>query len=137
MLSGLAWQWSRLCACNAGGMGLNPGRGTKIQHACHLCPRKKKEICVVVALMCCAEVPFIISYRYSYLIASLVAQWFKTPPAMQEMQGTRVQSLGREDPLEKEMATHSSIVAWRILWSEEPGGLQSTGQQKSRTRLSY
>ena len=99
--------------------------------------KKKKEICVVVALMCCAEVPFIISYRYSYLIASLVAQWFKTPPAMQEMQGTRVQSLGREDPLEKEMATHYSIVAWRILWSEEPGGLQSTGLQKSRTRLSY
>ena len=61
----------------------------------------------------------------------------KIPPAMQEMQGTQVQSLGREDPLEKEMATHSSIVAWRILWSEEPGGLQSTGLQMSRTRLSY
>ena len=45
-------------------------------------------------------------------------------PAMQE---TQVQSLGWEDPLEKGMATHSSILAWRILWSEEPGGLQSMG----------
>ena len=51
------------------------------------------------------------------------------------MQETRVQSLGWEDPLEKEMATHSSILAWRIPWTEEPGGLQSMGSQ-SRTRLS-
>ena len=43
---------------------------------------------------------------------------------------TWVQSLGQEDPLEKEMATHSSIVAWRIPWTEEPGGLQSMGSQK-------
>ena len=41
-----------------------------------------------------------------------------------------VQSLGQEDPLEKEMATHSSILAWEILWTEEPGGLQSMGSQK-------
>ena len=47
-----------------------------------------------------------------------------------------VQSLGREDPLEKEMATHSSILAWRIPWAEEPGGLQSMESQKSRTKLS-
>ena len=46
------------------------------------------------------------------------------------MQETRVQSLGQEDPLEKEMATHSSILAWRIPWTEEPGGLQSTGLQR-------
>ena len=45
------------------------------------------------------------------------------------MQETRVQSLGREDPLEKEMATHSNVLAWRIPWTEEPGGLQSTGSQ--------
>ena len=50
----------------------------------------------------------------------------KTPPTMQE---TLVQSLGWEDPLEKEMATHSSILVWRIPWTEEPGGLQSTGLQ--------
>ena len=51
--------------------------------------------------------------------ASLVAQTVKNPPAIQE---TQVQSLGQEDPLEKGMATHSSIVAWRISWTEEPGG---------------
>ena len=49
---------------------------------------------------------------------------------MQEMQETRVQSLGLEDPLEKEMATHSSILAWKIPWTEEPGGLQSMGLQR-------
>ena len=51
------------------------------------------------------------------------------------MQETWVQSLGQEDPMEKEMATHSSILAWEIPWTEEPGGLQSTGLQ-SRTWLS-
>ena len=56
----------------------------------------------------------------------MVAQRLKRLPAMQE---TSVRSLGREDPLEKEMATHSSILAWRIPWMEEPGGLQSTGSQ--------
>jgi len=45
---------------------------------------------------------------------------------------TWVRSLGQEDPLEKEMATHSSILAWRIPWTEEPGGIQSTGSQKVR-----
>ncbi|MES9130246.1 hypothetical protein ABEQ10_11990, partial [Cutibacterium acnes] len=60
---------------------------------------------------------------------SLVAQRVKNPPAMQE---TWVQSLGWEDPLEKEMATHSSILAWRIPWTEEPGGLQSMGSQRVR-----
>ena len=50
-------------------------------------------------------------------------------PAMQE---TWVQSLGQEDPLEEEMATHSSILAWRIPWTEEPGGLQSMESQKVR-----
>ena len=54
----------------------------------------------------------------------LVAQTVKSLPAMQE---TRVQSLGQEDLLEKEMATHSSILAWKIPWTEEPGGLQSMG----------
>ena len=48
----------------------------------------------------------------------------------------RVQSLGWEDPLKEEMATRSSILAWRIPWTEEPGGLQSMGLQKSRTQLS-
>ena len=61
------------------------------------------------------------------LRASLVAQRLKHLPAMQE---TWVWFLGWEDPLEKEMATQSSILAWRIPWTEEPGGLQSTGSQR-------
>ena len=48
------------------------------------------------------------------------------------MQETEVPSLIQEDPLEKEMATHSSILAWKILWTEDPGGLQSMGSQKSQ-----
>ena len=62
--------------------------------------------------------------------ASLVAQRSKRLPAMRE---TRVQSLDREDPLEKEMATHSSILAYRISWTEEPGRPQSMGSQESDT----
>ena len=62
-------------------------------------------------------------------LASPVAQTVKNLPARQE---TRVSSLGREDPLEKEMATHSSTLAWRIPWTEEPGGLQSMGLQRVR-----
>ena len=54
----------------------------------------------------------------------------KNLPAMQETQETWIHSLGQEDPLEKEMATHSSILAWRIPWAEEPGGLQSVGVTK-------
>ena len=65
-----------------------------------------------------------------YKVASLVAQSVKNPPAMWE---TWVQSLGREDPLEKEMATHFSILAWRIPWTEETGGLHSMGQKESDT----
>ena len=61
-----------------------------------------------------------------------MAQRLKLLPAMRE---PRVRSLGWEDPLEKEMATHSSTFAWRIPWTEEPAGLQSTGSQ-SQTRLS-
>ena len=52
-----------------------------------------------------------------------MAQWIKNPPAMQETQKMPVQFLGREDPLEKEIATHSSILAWEIPWTEESGGL--------------
>ena len=59
--------------------------------------------------------------------ASVVAQTLKHLPTMRE---TRVRSLDREDPLEKEMATHSSTFAWKIPWMEEPGRLQSTGLQR-------
>ena len=61
------------------------------------------------------------------LSASLVAQIVKCLPTMKE---TRVRSLGWEYPLEKEMATHASILAWKIPWAEDPGRLQSTGSQR-------
>ena len=67
------------------------------------------------------RVPFIVC------LASLVTQMVKNLPAMQE---TQILSLGWEDPLEKEMATHSSILAWRIPWTEEPGGPQSMGLKR-------
>ena len=54
----------------------------------------------------------------------------KNSPAMQEMQEMLVRSLGQEDPLEEEMATHSSLLAWRIPWTEEPGGLWFMGSQR-------
>ena len=63
--------------------------------------------------------------------ASSMAQRVKNPPAVQETQEIRAQSLGREDLLEEEMETHSSILAWKIPWTEEPGGLQSLGLQES------
>ena len=62
-----------------------------------------------------------------------MAQMVRNLPAVQE---TWVSSLGREDPLEKEIATHSSILGWRIPWTEEPGGLQSHGVANSQTKLS-
>ena len=65
-------------------------------------------------------------FEITRLSASLVAQMVKRLPVMQE---TRARFLGREDPLEKEMAIHSSTLAWKIPWTEEPGGLQSMGSQ--------
>ena len=59
-----------------------------------------------------------------------MAQQVKNPPAMQETQEMQVRFLGREDPLEEDMKTHSSILAWEIPWREGPGGLQSTGSQR-------
>ena len=67
------------------------------------------------------------------LNTSLVTQTVKCLPTMRE---TWVLSLGQEDPLEKEMATHSSTLAWKIPWMEKPGRLQSMGVTKNRTRLS-
>jgi len=66
----------------------------------------------------------------TYNWASLVAQLVKN---LTEIQETWVQFLGQEDPLEKEMATHTSILAWRILWTEEPGRLQSMWSQELDT----
>ena len=71
-------------------------------------------------------------YIFTYLGTSLVAQTVKNLPVIQEAQETWVWSLGREDPLEKEMATHSSILVWEVPWIEEPGGLQSMRSQSQR-----
>ena len=61
-----------------------------------------------------------------------MAQRVKNLPAMQETQEKQVQSLGWEDPLENEMATHSGILTWKTQWTEKPGGLQSKGSQRVR-----
>ena len=63
-------------------------------------------------------------------MASQVAQRAKNPPAKQETQKTWARSLGGEDPLKEGMATHSSVLTWRIPWTEESGGLQSIGWQR-------
>ena len=65
-----------------------------------------------------------------YIRASLVVQIVKNLPAVKESREMEVQSLSWEDPLEKGMATHSRILAWRIPWTEEPAGLQSMGSQR-------
>ena len=59
-----------------------------------------------------------------------MAQWVKNPPAMQELRESQVQSPDWEDPLEKSIATHSSILAWRIPWTEESGGLSPWGHKE-------
>ena len=79
-----------------------------------------------------AQISKIIAINSQYLLAYsnkgfLVDQTVKRLPTMQD---TRVRSLGRKDPLEKEMATHSSTLAWKIPWMEEPGRLQSMGSQR-------
>ena len=71
----------------------------------------------------------IVNLTIPSVMASLVAQRVMRLPAMQE---TWVRSLGQEDPLEKEMATHSSILAWKIPWTEKPGRQQSMGSQRVR-----
>ena len=71
----------------------------------------------------------LIKEKTFFSLLSLVAQMVKNLPAVGE---TQVPSLGWEDPLEKEMAPHSSILTWRIPWMEEPGGLQSKGSQRVR-----
>ena len=89
------------------------------QMAALLCPHRV-ERSFFLSLLIRALIPF---------WASLVAQRVKRLPTMRE---TRVRSLGQEDPLEKAMATHSSTLAWKILWTEKPGRLQSMGSQRVR-----
>ena len=66
----------------------------------------------------------------------LLPRWWSSKSICLPMKEMQVQSLGREDPLEEEMATHSGILAWEIPWTEGPGGPQSRGVAKSRTQLS-
>ena len=73
---------------------------------------------------------YIISFIFTS--TSPMARWIKNLPAVQETQEMWVQSLDQEEPLEKKMATYSSIFAWRIRRTAEPGGLQSTGSQRGR-----
>ena len=68
----------------------------------------------------------------SLLGAFPVAHWYRIHLPVQEMQETWVRSLGREDSLEEEMATHSSILAWKVPWTAEPSGLQSMGSHRVR-----
>ena len=82
--------------------------------------------CIVV---CCCDLNLHTLY-YSWLVWVPMAQWVKNPPAMQETKEMWVPSLGWEDPLGEEMATHSSMLAWEIPWTEEPGGLQFMESQK-------
>ena len=80
----------------------------------------------------CLFILFMVSFAVQKLLSliSLVAQMVKNLPAMEE---TKVQSLDREDALEKEMATHSSILAWRIPWTEEPGRLHRVAKRETNT----
>ena len=91
--------------------------------------REKNTICLTRVEKCIHLIP-VCWYSLkvqAYEWASLVVQMVKNPPAMQE---TQVGSLGWEDPLEEEMATHSSILAWEIPWTKEPGGIQSIGKKR-------
>ena len=118
-LLGLPWQF-RLRASTAGSTGLIPGQGTKIPHAAE----QGQETFFNSKT---TDLLTLLKPDLGHSGASLVAQMIKNLPAMLE---TKVQSLGREDPLEKGMATHSGILAWRIPWTEEPNWLQSTGSQR-------
>ena len=86
--------------------------------------------------MCCIIMIFLVgttvrlTKMYDFLWASQVAQWQRIRLPMQEMQEMRIPFPGQEAPLEKEMAIHSSILAWKIPWTEESEGLQSTGSQR-------
>ena len=75
----------------------------------------------------------IIRVGSSLVSASLMAQWVKNLPAMQETQESHVQSLSQENPLEKEMATYSSTLPWEIPWTKEPDRLQSMVSQRVRS----
>ena len=92
---------------------------------------------IILQFTKCSVLGKLLIFKFQALVSPAV-EWdwafplAKNPPAKQGMQ---FQSLDQEDPLEKEMSTHSSILAWRISWTKKPGGLQPMGLQKSWTRL--
>ena len=92
-----------------------------------VCQKPSKESAEELVNVAQALFDLIFDSVIKYYRASLVAETVKRLPAMQE---TRVRSLDQEDPLEKEMATHSSTLAWKITWTEEPCRLQSVGSQR-------
>ena len=81
-----------------------------------------------VYMQACVYIYIYVLYNGTYVYEG----WLQMVKNLSAMWQTQVQSLGREDPLEKEMATHSSILAWKIPWTEESGGLQSRGLQRVR-----
>ena len=115
-------------ACNAGDLGLIPGlgrspgegKGYPLQYS----GLENSMDCIVHGVAKSQTRLSDFHFTSVFKWAFLIVQSIQTLPAMQE---TRGRSLGQEDPLEKEMATHSSILAWRILWAEEHGRLQSMG----------
>ena len=125
--------------CNAGdlslirGLGRSPGRGhgNPLQYSCLENAHEQRRLAgYIVHGVAKSQTRLGDQVQHSTRTlrgASLVAQMLKNLPAMQE---TQVLSLGREDPLEKGISTHSSVLAWKIPWTEEPGGLQSTGLQR-------
>ena len=87
-------------------------------------------MCMYIQIICKTNI-----YVYIHIciyVVSLMVEQLKNPSVMQESPETWVWSLGQEDSLEKKMATHSSILAWKIPWTEEPGGLQYMGLQRVR-----
>ena len=137
LYEGLPWWLSyKESACNPGaagdlgsipGLGRSPGEGNG-NPLPDFCLEKPRDRGAWRAIVCVSQSQTTEQLTLSLsLWASLVAQLVKNPPAMRE---TWAWSLGGEDPLEKGPTTHSSILAWRIPWTEEPGGLQSVGLRR-------
>ena len=123
-------QWLRLHAPNAGGLGLIPAQGARshmLQLSIHMLQLKILHAATKILHTPQGRWKFLHAATETQHRFSLAAQTVKHLPTTRE---TRVQSLGQEDLLEKEMVTHSSILAWKIPSTEEPGRLQSTELQR-------
>ena len=120
-------------ACNAGDLGSVPGWGRSLgegndyplQYSCLENPWTEEP--GGLQSMGSQTVGHDLTFTFTTVVQGFPGASVRNPPAMQE---TQVRSLGGEDPLAKEMAPHSSILAWKISWTEEPGGLQSMGSQR-------